>query len=43
MRVVGERSQKVKVFNTNFIYITFIASRSTTIEVRPQFIDPSKA
>ena len=45
MRVQGERGNKpnIKVFSTNYLYVTFIASQSTTIEVRPQFIDPSKA
>ena len=45
IRISGEKGPKptVKVFNTSYVYLTFLSSRSTTIELRPQFIDPSKA
>ena len=45
VRIVGESGPKpsIKVFNEKMIYLTFLSSESTTIEVRPQFIDPAKA
>lgn len=45
IRLVGERGHKpsVKVFKAPFLYITFVSEVSTSIEVRPSFIDPSKA
>ena len=45
VRIVGERGPKpnVKVFSEKMLYLTFLSSQSTTIEVRPQFIDPAKA
>ena len=45
LRIVGDRGNKpgIKIFRSNILYLTFIASRTYTIEVRPQFIDASKA
>ena len=45
MTVQGDKSIKpgVKIFTTNWLYITFISSHSFTMDVRPQFIDQQKA
>ena len=45
LRFTGDRGPKpgIKIFRSNFLYITFISSVSATIEIRPQFIDSQKA
>ena len=41
----GDKGPKpnMRQFYASQLYLTFISSISTTIEVRPQFIDPTKA